>query len=87
MRTRNLSFTMLLTLAVAVVAFAALELLAVQAAFAGKVCCSDTTLKDCKCDGAVLPTCDSTMNNLKSVLTGTFKNYRTGPVKTNNTLT
>jgi hypothetical protein len=87
MRSTKLSLTILLTLAVAVVAFAALELLAVRPALAGKVCCSDTTLSDCKCDGAVLPTCDSTMNNLKSVLTGTFKNYRTGPVKTNNTLT
>ncbi len=83
------SFTRPLSIvAVAVVAFAALELLAVQPALAmGNVCCSDTTLTDCKCDGSVIPACDSTMNNKLSQVTGTYKNYRTGPVKTNNTLT
>src|SRR5262245_24686222 len=84
------SFTRFLSLvAVAVVAFAALELLAVQPALAGKVCCTGTknsagAFNDCLCDGSVPATCDLT-NKLSKVFGG-YKNYTTGPVKTNGTL-
>jgi hypothetical protein len=59
MRSTKLSLTMLLTVAVAVVAFAALELVFVQQALAAaRVCCSKTSTgaintNDCNCDGSV----------------------------------
>ncbi len=77
------SFTRLFSiLTVAVVAFAALELLAVQPALAGKVCCTGTKdsagqFNDCLCDATIPSTCD---------LTHLGKKYPIGPVKTNGTL-
>jgi hypothetical protein len=55
------SFTRSLSIvAVAVVAFAALELLAAQPAFAGIVCCTDSTKSDCLCDSSTV--CNITRN-------------------------
>jgi hypothetical protein len=58
MRMRKLGLTMLLTVAVAVMAFAALELVFVQPALAAsRVCCSKLNgvidASDCNCDGSV----------------------------------
>jgi hypothetical protein len=55
------SFTRFLSIvAVAVVAFAALELLAVQPALAGIVCCTNSAKTDCLCDSSTV--CNITRN-------------------------
>ncbi|MET0502340.1 MAG: hypothetical protein ABW172_12530, partial [Candidatus Binatia bacterium] len=60
---------LLLKLTVAVVAFAALELLFVQPALAGIVCCTNSTKSDCLCDSST--SCNITRN-------GKFYGYRDG---------
>jgi hypothetical protein len=48
------SFTRVLSIvAVAVVAFTALELFFVQQSFAGIVCCTNSTFTDCRCDSSI----------------------------------
>ncbi len=77
------SFTRLFSiLTFAVVAFAALELLFVQPALAGKVCCAkksdgSTDLNVCTCDPSVTP-CDVRATN---PVTGLSILYNAGPIK------